>query len=289
MQDLFAEIRKAARNLEKNRYTKTSRLIISLAEKIDKQNGKYGLGVFTQEIGPLFDTFKNEYEANCPIGQNYRRRCFEEVSKIVMTVLGNVENEANELVAETNNFMDRMQEVKRSISPMMDLFMNLYCKPTRTNQESLIMFNSACQSYLIAVEGVFGELAKTLYYFIEVLGRNNPSYKEIKKDNIWGILRSCKQIFGISPVFLENWQEKNHIRNAIAHAQAEFSPEESKVRFFSRDLTSNFTIYDKTMSFEGFLLIHLELIDAIDSFHYAIELFRVMNLLTFAYSQKAVS
>lgn len=289
MQELLGEIRKTARKLEKNRYTKTSKLILSLVAKIEEQNSKFGLESFTQETGPLFDIFKNEFAASCPMGQSYRRRCFEDVSKIVLAALGSADNQGNELVAETNSFMERMHEVKRSIGPEMDLFMSLFHKRIRSNNESLIMFNSACQSYLTAVEGVFDELAKTLYCFIEVLGRNNPNYKDIKKDNVWGILRGCKQIFGISPIFLENWQEKNHIRNAIAHAQANFSPKENKVHFFSKDLTSNITLYDKSMSFEGFLLIHLELIDAIDSFYYAIELFRVMNLLTFAYSQKAVT
>ena len=284
MDELFDEIRKAAKNLQKNRYAKTSELIISLAEKLEKQESSLDPGVFQQRIGPLFDVFKNEFTVSCSIGQSYRRRCFEEVTIMVLKALRSVNDTNNELLAETNNFMERMHGVKQSVEPMMELFIRLYAKPTRSNHESSIMFHSACQSYLITVEGVFDELAKTLYRFIEVLGEDDPKFKELSSANVWSILRGCKQIFGVHPVFLENWQEKNDIRNAIAHAQAEYRPKENKVHFSSEDSKTK-RIYDRTMSFEEFLAIQFELIDAIDSFYYAIELFRVMNLLALAYAR----
>jgi hypothetical protein len=286
--ELSDEIRKAARNLEENRYTKTSKLIISLAKMLEKEKDGPEREDFVRRIGPLFDIFKNEFAVSCPVGQNYRRRCFEEVTKIVLKAFGGANDPNNELLTETNRFMDQMHEVKQSIEPMMDLFMSLFAKPDRSNQESLIMFHSACQSYLTGVEGVFGELAKTVYFFIEVLGDSNSKLEDIKGANVWAILRGCKQIFGFSPVFLENWQEKNDIRNAIAHAQAQYYPAENKVHFSSADSKSS-RIYDRTMTFEEFLAIELELIDAIDSFYYAIELVRVMRLLTLAYARHSRS
>lgn len=287
LQELFGEIRKAARYFEKYHYPKTSRLIICLVEKIDKQNGTFELEALAQEIILLSQTLKNEFELILPFGQDYRRRCFGEVWAIVISAFSVGESEQKELLVETNRFMKCMHDIKRRIAPTNDLFIKLFNKPTRSHRESLVMFNSACQAYMISVEGVFGELAKTLYCFLEIIGRDNPKYEVITRQNVWGILRGCKQLFGITPVFLENWEETSHIRNAIAHAQAKFSPKNNKIRFFTKDLMTTNILYDRTMSFEDFFLRYFELMDAIDSFYYAIELFRIMNLLKLAYLQRA--
>ena len=95
----------------------------------------------------------------------------------------------------------------------------------------------------------------------------------------------CKRLFGITPVFLENFEEKKAIRNAIAHSQAEFRPKENEVRFFTLDEFKKM-LYDKTMSFESFFLHFFELVDAIDSFYYAIELATVIASLGLAHSQR---
>ena len=277
LEKLSYEIHDAAKNLQENHYIKTSELIISLVEKLEKQ-GNLERGVFGQEISSLFEVFKNEFATSCPIGQSYRRRCFEEVTKIVLKAFGHENDTKSSLSPEINRFMDRMHKVKESIGPMMDHFMNLHSKQDRSDQESSIMFHSATQSYLITIEGVVDELAKTLYGLIKILHGDEPKFEDLQDANVWAILRECKHFFGIRPVFLENWQEKSDVRNAIAHAQAQYSSKENKCHFWSIDRTSK-RIYDRTMSFEEFLAIQLELIDAIDSFYYAIELFRVMQLL----------
>lgn len=277
------EIREAAKNLQMNRYTKTSELIISLMENSGKHQGNLEKDFFGHRIGQLFEVFKNEFAVSCPIGQSYRRQCFEDVAKIVLKAFSHEKNTNNGLSAEINSFMDRMHEVKQSIEPMMDLFMDLYSKSDRSDQESLRMFHSASQSYLVTVEGVFGELAKTLYQLILRTRGEEFKSKDLQNAHVWAILRGCKQIFGIRPIFLENWQEKNDIRNAIAHAQTQYLSRENKCHFWSIDRTSK-RIYDRTISFKEFLAIQLELIDAIDSFYYSIELFRVMKLLALLYA-----
>lgn len=279
------EIREAARNLRENRYIKTSELIISLVETLEKQ-GNSEAHVLEQGIGPLFEVFEDEFAISCPIGQSYRRRCFGEVAKIVLKAFYLENNANNSLSAEINSFMDRMHEVKQSIGPVMDNCMRLYSKRDRSDQKSSIMFHSETQSYLNTVEGVFDKLAKTLYWFIQILRGDESKSEGLQDANVWAILRGCKQIFGFQPVFLENWQEKNDIRNAIAHAQARYSSKEDKCHFWSTDRTSK-RLYDRTMSLEEFLAIHLELIDAIDSFYYAIDLIRAMQLLALLSAMRA--
>ena len=284
MENVSDEIREVAINLRENRYIKTSELIISLVEKLEKQ-GSPEAQVLEQGIGPLFEVFEDEFATSCPFGQSHRKKCFGEVAKIVLEAFNLKDKANNSLSAKINSFMNRMHEVKQSTGPVMDNCMRLYSNRDRSDQESLIMFHSETQSYLNIVEGVFGELAKTLYWFIQILRGDEPRSEDLQDANVWAILRGCKQIFGFHPIFLENWQEKNDIRNAIAHAQAQYSSKENKCHFWSTDRTSK-RIYDRTMSFEEFLAIELELIDAIDSFYYATDLVRVMQLLALLYAMR---
>lgn len=285
MKEVFDDVRKTAKYLKKNKYAKTSKLILSVGTRISEMNSQENRITFGQEIAPLFDTFKEEFAQNCQIGQDYRRRCFADVAKIVLTAWGTDKQE--ELLTETKDFMERMQQVKRDMSTTKDLMMKLYAKTARSEQEGLLMFRLFCDEYNQAMEGVFNHLAQVLCVFIEILTEQSPDYKEIKKENLWRIRDGLKQIFGLSPVFLENLSEKKHIRNAIAHSQARFFPKENKVRFFTLDERDKAKIlYDKTMTLEGFFLIYLELVDAIDSFYYAIEFAKIMTLLAFVYAQK---
>lgn len=98
MNELVDGIRKTAKDLEKNNYTKTSKLILSLTAIIEEQKGRLKHGFFSQEISLLFNVFKNEFALSCPIGQSYRRRCFEDVSKIVLVALGKADVRGSELL-----------------------------------------------------------------------------------------------------------------------------------------------------------------------------------------------
>ena len=279
--ELFDHIHWVERYLRENRYRKTSKLIVSLEREVKKENCEQV--EFVERLGPLFCVFGEEFETIAPIGQSYRKRCFEEVSVVVLKALGNENDTKSELSAETDCFLDRMHEMKKSIDPTMELCWTLYGKPDRSNPEGFLMFQSACQIYLITVEGVFDEVVKILHRFIEAPTDGKGRPENFKGANVWKILRVCKQVFGIDPVFLENWQEKNDIRNAIAHAQAQYCPEQNKIHFFSEDSVSK-RIYDRTMSIKEFLAIQLELIDAIDCFYYAIMLFDMVRLLTLAFA-----
>ncbi len=287
MQGLLSEVRKSARYFEAHNYPKTSRLILSLAEKIDEHNGRLEYDTLSQELVLLPNTFKEEYELIIPFGQDYRKRCFEETWLIVISAMNVAENKQEELLAETNSFMKQMHQVKRDMAPSAGLMMKLYGKTKRSEQEGLLMFRLTCDEYEQAMEGVFNHLAKTLCVFIKILSTNNPDYKEINKANTYRIRDALKQIFGVSPVFLENWDEQKAIRNAIAHSQAKFFPKENKARFFTLDgYDKTKILYDKTMTFEDFFNIYMQLVDAIDSFYYAIELVRVMTLLVTAHSHR---
>jgi len=181
MNEIFDEVSKTAKYLKKNRYAKTSQLILSVAAAISEMDGQENCISFGQEIAPLFDTFKEEFVQNCPVGQDYRRRCFADVAKIVLTAWGTDKQE--ELLTEAKSFIDQMQQVKRDMSTTKDLMMKLYAKTIRSEQEGLLMFRLFCDEYNQAMEGVFNHLAQVLCVFIEILSEHSPDYKEIKKIN----------------------------------------------------------------------------------------------------------
>lgn len=80
--------------------------------------------------------------------------------------------------------------------------------------------------------------------------------------------------FNVVPVFLENWEEKRHIRNAIAHATTYYDPVKDEVRFV--DAPAH---YDETKKFYAFLLIVLEFDDLTESFFYIICLLGLLELI----------
>ena len=117
----------------------------------------------------------------------------------------------------------------------------------------------------------FDEIARALYFFSKVTKSNIPKASKLAKKQVGDILNE----FSTVPVFLENWEEKKHIRNAIAHATTYYDPVKDDVRFV--DAPSH---YDKTKSLKDFMLIALEFDDVVASFSYVISLLGLLDLIT---------
>jgi len=68
------------------------------------------------------------------------------------------------------------------------------------------------------VDGVFDELSRILYFFDVAKKGKVPAIDDLENLDIWRIIKALP----VTPVFLDGWDYKNHIRNSIAHARASF-------------------------------------------------------------------
>jgi hypothetical protein len=280
MNEQIDELIRIAEFLDEQHYSKTSMTIVSLTEMLRKKRKTLGSEDFARRVASIPSIFRDEFAEFCDIGQDYRRRCFDEVLKILLESVNRL-GERSALSGELSQFISRMEEIDKNITPMAILFANLLVKKDRSSQESLVMFHSACYIYLIGVEGIFEDLTRMLCALVETSKGYECRLEKLKRAHVWDIRRVFKQLFGFCPVFLEKWQDKKAIRNAIAHAQAEYSPVINLVRFRS---INEGGIFDKTMTFEEFQALHMETIDAIDSFKYSLRIMKAQALLEDCYN-----
>jgi hypothetical protein len=188
-------------------------------------------------------------------------------------------------------FIDKMNSSDENIKPMSKLLANYITNPNLSIDDKQVMFRSACDIYLDAVQGIFDELTKLIYALTTISeSKIIPNSEELNSSKkIWKIYRVCKKNFGIKPVFLKNFKEKRYIRNAIAHSQAKYDPKLDQAYFISIEPETGKIIYDGKMTFAQFFIIWLEIADAIDAFRYTMRLIGVMEdlIALFALSSKS--
>jgi hypothetical protein len=162
-------------------------------------------------------------------------------------------------------------------------------KTSRSQKDSMILFHSICHVYLVGVEALFNDTIKMIYLFSEAANGKILRFEEIKKDKkytIWRIKDVYKQIFGMTPIFLEGKRLNKifDIRNAIAHAQAKYDPEADQGLFWSIKEKDGLprTVYQK-MSLLEFFTVHMEVMDLIDSVRRSTDVMLVQAMLTSLY------
>ncbi len=278
MKNEIDSIKKNEKFLKEQGYLRTAKRIGELTNQVISGNtSKFGAVI---QFNDIFKIFDKEFEEITPIGHKYRRRCFRESWVVLLQSVTSLQKKGLDMPAEYSIFFDKMNACDDSINSMSGQLAKLLKKQNRSKSESEIMFSSACYTYQVAVEGIFGELARLLYALLSISeGTTIPSSKELSSEHVWKIYRECEKSFGIKPVFLENWKEKSEIRNAIAHAQAQYNPVLDRAHFVSKNRDTG-EIYDKTMSFSEFFVIYLEIADAIDAFTYSVRLLSVMQDFT---------
>jgi hypothetical protein len=268
-------------HFEQQGYNRTATQIISLAKSIDKKQ-ILSIEELSGRISLIYDIFNDEFAKIYPIGKDYRKRCFTQTQQITLKAFLLMKSQHVDIPAEYSQFMNKMGSTDDSINPMSKTLRKLLIKPNRSKEESINMFSQACFTYQIALEGIFSQLVKLLYGLMSIVNGKIPKYSENDTSFIWQVYHNFEKEFSLKPVFLERWPEKSSLRNAIAHAQAQYDPVLDIAHFFSKDSTTGQT-YDRNMSFKEFFAIWMEVADAVDSFRYSIRLYGIMESLLYAY------
>jgi hypothetical protein len=112
---------------------------------------------------------------------------------------------------------------------------------------------------------------------LTIVQKNNiPKREDLDNMTVWNILENLP----ITPVFLERWAEKNHIRNAIGHARVTYDSASKQVRFIDVDKQGAVSYDSGNIPFSGFAEMALELEDSLTAFLHFFLLLRIHGLIT---------
>lgn len=251
-------------------YTKTASKINSFIEilKLDEVPAD-----FLSRLDSLFDLFGTEFVLGFPIGQRYRKDCYEQTKVLMFEAIGRLKKDFSKSLVSIYPLLQRLNKAKATYGFIAD---ELRIK--RLKDENVI-FHLYCYSYLIFVEGIFDELARILYFF-EVVSKNNiPNTKDLEKLTVNYIVKNCKTKL----IVFQNWEEKRHIRNSIGHASTQYDSSNKTVHFEDYDPKTGKITYDSGLvSFTRFIEMALELEDSLMAFAYIFILLKIFDLVVSA-------
>jgi hypothetical protein len=265
---------------EQQGYQRTASQISELAIRVEQKKICALKDVFGEVI-KISDTFRSEFEEAYPIGKEYRKKCFSQTQLIVfggLIAMDKTQLPPPEFLLELLKKMNQRDDYITSLSKSLSVLLQ---KSNPTAQESKEMFRDACTIYEQSIEGIFSSAIKIMYFLIEKMGVCIPEFQE--NNTVWDIWNNFEKAHVDLPVILENWPEKNHIRNAIAHSQNHYDPVLDKVNFFNLGETGKVTYESpKEMTFSDFFEIWMQITDAIDSLRYSMRLYGIFQSLGIA-------
>lgn len=246
-------------------HSKTSKEILSF---VKIQHGKKVPSNFLKKLDQLFTICEGEFSATTKVGQTYRAKCFQEIKNVIFSAIRGTYPKYGQHLLAIYPFFERLRqgrEITGTIAEGID--------PKKIKDKTLRAY-LAFFAHLIIVEGLFDELARILYFFVELAKGNTVSVIDLEKTSVWTIQRAIKP----TPIFLRKWREKKYIRNAIGHAQFYFNPTNNNIRFVNiQEKTGNVT-YDRTLGFRKFAKLSMELEDSVEAFYYIMLILRIFDL-----------
>lgn len=264
---------------------KTAKELFDVADNLRKREVPAKLLL---RVPDLFSLLKEEFVKMSPLGKQYRNDCFEEIALTVLEAnerfnydLGN----AFQLVVWP--LYRRIVEVQEHIRPIMrfqrdilldrqelmkgrDFFDLIENVP---GEKRHLVFHLYAYTYLVLIEGIFDELARVVYFFKVASKNSAPELSDLERLSVWKIIERLSP----RPIFLQKWEDKCHIRNAIGHARVTYDAERNVARFVDVAPDTGMGTYDETFQWIDFLSIHQELLDTLIAFRLNLMLFLVVD------------
>jgi hypothetical protein len=267
----IGEINRVADLFASKGYPRTEKVVRQFSEIL---KGDKIPNDFLAQLISLFDIHQKEFELSLPVGQNYRKRCYEEIKTIVFEAIGRMQSDFAPTVLTIYPLFPKLNSANTVIGLIMEQLAQ-----NKTYDKSVV-FYLRCYAYLVLVEGVFDELARILY-FLSVLDKSNiPKLKDLEEMSVWKILEALQKMHKATPVFLEKWEEKNHIRNSIGHARVEYNTARGEVRFIDIDNKTGKLSYDSGyISTSKFSEMTQELGDSLIAFSHVFLLLKIYDFV----------
>jgi hypothetical protein len=219
---------------------------------------------FLKKLDDLFNLFQTEFEKPPLVGEDFRKRCYQEVKSLVFSAIGRMHSDFAQATLELYPSLKALNHGRQITGEIADEL------STKQIKNDNVVFHLFCFAFLIQVEGIFDELARVLYFFKTVDKGKIPTPQELSEMSVWKVLRE----FGTPPVFLENWSEKKSIRNAIGHANVFYDSSKKEARFVDAPAG-----YDRILNVSQFMEIALQLEDSVAAFTYIMILLKIYDLI----------
>ncbi len=250
-------------------YPKTAREVREFAEIL---KGDRLPPDFLKKLDALIAFHQKEFEEYVAVGKDYRKRCFEEIRETIIEAIGRMRNDYAPALLTIYPIFRGLNSQNKVIGSIAEQLAD-----GKLNKE--MIFHLHCYAYLVLIEGVFDELARILYFLATVDRGNVPALRDLENLSVRKILDFFNNTKGITPVFLEKWEEKNHIRNSISHARTVYNPSKNEVRFVDIDPRTGAISYDSGyIAFSKFAEMGLELEDSLTAF---IHIFLLLKIYDF--------
>jgi hypothetical protein len=276
MNNNICKVLDEAKFFEQQGFARTASQIIKLTGQVEQKEIS-SIGNIMVEVIKIGETFSSEFENTYPIGKEYRKKCFPQTQLIVfrgLIAIDKTQQPPPDYLIKLLNKMNTRDEYVNSLCKNLSL---LLLKENRTFEESKEMFRDACTIYEQSIEGIFSSAVKILYFLMEKMNLPIPESNEVQ--TIWDIWHNLEKAHVEPPLFLENWPEKNSIRNAIANSQNQYDPNSDRVNFIDYDKSGKVTYESNDMSFSDFFKIWMQVSDAIDSLRYSMRLYGIFQSL----------
>jgi hypothetical protein len=217
----------------------------------------------------LFDLLGKEFESSLPVGQAYRKQCFDYVKNTIFKANKQLDADYPTALMTIQPLLEKLNSSNKVTGAIADQL------ATKSIKDPNILFHLHCYAYLVFVDGVFDELSRILYFFAVVDKNKIPTLNDLEKLDIWGIIKALK----VTPVFLKGWDYKNHIRNSIAHARASYDPNNNSVRFRDYNKKDDSTWDSGEMKFADFVEKALEIEDTLRAFYMVFLMFNAHDFI----------
>lgn len=206
-----------------------------------------------------------EYEfGNQDVGGDYRRKCFNQISHLVLDASVNNRTDVRATLNEFRFMLQQISSGRKTVGEISEFARNNIVG-------DILLFHLTCYSYVIIIEATFDELARILFFLYSLKDGKRLSLEELQKIEVNYIYNKLEP----KPAFLHNWKEKKHIRNAISHATAYYNDSSKSVRFIDNVVEP----FDRIMPISEFAEQLLELESSIDAFIFFMLLLKVNNIL----------
>lgn len=219
---------------------------------------------FLKKLDNLLDIFEKEFANALQPLAIYRKKCSAEIRQLVIEAIGRMKADFATSYMQVYPVTVNLKHGRFIIGDIAD---ELAQNPNLTDKGKFYFY---CYSYLVLVEGVFDEVARILYFLKTVTPTNIPTTQQLKNKTVWAVYNEIQP----TPAFLENWEEKKHIRNAIGHASFSYDPTKKEARFIDE-----MAGYDATKSLSQFMEMAVELESCVEAYTYFTLLLRLYDLI----------
>ena len=277
MDEVICKVFDEANFFQQQGYERTASQTNELAIRVEQKKIR-DIKTILGEVLKISNTFSSEFEALSLFGAEYRKKCFPQTQLIVFGGLMAMDKEQLPPPEFLINLIKKMNAQDDNINSLNKSLAALLSKNNRTPEESNQMFREACTIYEKSIEDTFSSAAKIMYFLMQKMDVGIPEANETQ--TVMDILSNLEQAKMDIPIFLENWPEKNNIRNAIAQEQNQYDSMLDRVHFVNKDGDGKVTYESPVdMTFEDFFDIWMQVVDAVDSLRYSMRLYGVFQTL----------